>query len=110
MATNYPQTAKLKQKTKKKPPKNQKKAKNHQKLLDKRNKRDILCNISGGRLAQSVEQGTENPRVPSSILGPATIFFAFFLKAKKNNEAARLHFTEPSGYTSHLHAATAALH
>ena len=29
-----------------------------------------------GRLAQSVEQGTENPRVPSSILGPATIFFA----------------------------------
>ena len=36
-----------------------------------------------GRIAQSVEQGTENPRVPSSILGPATIFFAFFLKAKK---------------------------
>ena len=33
-------------------------------------------NISGGRIAQSVEQGTENPRVPSSILGPATIFFA----------------------------------
>ena len=32
--------------------------------------RSILC----GRLAQSVEQGTENPRVPSSILGPATIF------------------------------------
>ena len=30
----------------------------------------------GGRIAQSVEQGTENPRVPSSILGPATIFFA----------------------------------
>ncbi len=28
----------------------------------------------GGRIAQSVEQGTENPRVPSSILGPATIF------------------------------------
>ena len=28
-----------------------------------------------GRIAQSVEQGTENPRVPSSILGPATIFF-----------------------------------
>ncbi len=27
-----------------------------------------------GRIAQSVEQGTENPRVPSSILGPATIF------------------------------------
>ena len=38
---------------------------------------------NSGRLAQSVEQGTENPRVPSSILGPATIFFAFFLKAKK---------------------------
>ena len=31
-------------------------------------------NSSGGRIAQSVEQGTENPRVPSSILGPATIF------------------------------------
>ncbi len=29
-----------------------------------------------GRLAQSVEQGTENPRVPSSILGPATIFLS----------------------------------
>ena len=27
-----------------------------------------------GSLAQSVEQGTENPRVPSSILGAATIF------------------------------------
>ena len=37
-------------------------------------KRSILYDISGGRLAQSVEQGTENPRVPSSILGPATIF------------------------------------
>ena len=35
-----------------------------------------------GRLAQSVEQGTENPRVPSSILGPATIFFAQ-IRAKK---------------------------
>ena len=33
----------------------------------------------GGRIAQSVEQGTENPRVPSSILGPATIFFALIL-------------------------------
>ena len=34
-----------------------------------------------------------------------------FLKSKKMaNEAARLHFTEPSGSTSHLHAATAALH
>ena len=31
-----------------------------------------------GRLAQSVEQGTENPRVPSSILGPATIFLFKF--------------------------------
>jgi hypothetical protein len=31
---------------------------------------------TGGRIAQSVEQGTENPRVPSSILGPATILFA----------------------------------
>ena len=33
---------------------------------------------TGGRIAQSVEQGTENPRVPSSILGPATIFCALF--------------------------------
>ena len=38
---------------------------------------------NSGRLAQSVEQGTENPRVPSSILGPATIFFAFFQRQKK---------------------------
>ena len=33
--------------------------------------------IKCGRLAQSVEQGTENPRVPSSILGPATIFLSW---------------------------------
>ena len=46
---------------------------------------------SGGRLAQSVEQGTENPRVPSSILGPATIFVStpvkptgFFVFSPKN--------------------------
>ena len=38
---------------------------------------------NSGRLAQSVEQGTENPRVPSSILGPATIFLPFFPKGKK---------------------------
>ena len=40
---------------------------------------------TGGRIAQSVEQGTENPRVPSSILGPATIFLPkdqrFFLSS-----------------------------
>ena len=35
---------------------------------------------TGGRIAQSVEQGTENPRVPSSILGPATILFVRKLK------------------------------
>ena len=34
---------------------------------------------------------------------------AIFLQ-KMANEAARLLFTEPSGSTSHLHAATAALH
>lgn len=28
-----------------------------------------------GRIAQLVEQWTENPRVPSSILGPATFVF-----------------------------------
>ena len=39
-------------------------------------------NTSGG-VAQSVEQRTENPCVPGSIPGLATIFFAFFLKAKK---------------------------
>ena len=36
----------------------------------------------GGRIAQSVEQGTENPRVPSSILGPATIFLLYFIEAQ----------------------------
>ena len=48
-------------------------------------------NTSGGRIAQSVEQGTENPRVPSSILGPATIFVStpvtptgFFVFSPKN--------------------------
>ena len=30
-----------------------------------------------GRVAQSVEQGTENPRVTSSILVPATIFCVY---------------------------------
>ena len=55
-----------------------KKFKNFLKTLDKSDKGDILYNISGGRLAQSVEQGTENPRVPSSILGPATIFLFKF--------------------------------
>ena len=30
----------------------------------------------GGGVAQSVEQRTENPRVPSSILGPATKNFS----------------------------------
>ena len=34
----------------------------------------VSCNASGGGIAQLVEQGTENPCVPSSILGPATIF------------------------------------
>ena len=37
-----------------------------------------------GSLAQSVEQWTENPCVPGSIPGAATIFFAFFPKPKKN--------------------------
>ena len=36
---------------------------------------DSASCMRGGRIAQSVEQRTENPRVPSSILGPATIFF-----------------------------------
>ena len=67
--------------------KKHKKVKKIKKLLDKTEKRvyiiHIVSNDKCGRLAQSVEQGTENPRVPSSILGPATIFFAFFPKAKK---------------------------
>ena len=33
--------------------------------------------IKGGEVAQSVEQGTENPRVHSSILCLATIFLPF---------------------------------
>ncbi len=40
------------------------------------NKIIIFC--IGGEVAQSVEQGTENPRVHSSILCLATIFFAPF--------------------------------
>ena len=36
---------------------------------------------TGGGIAQSVEQRTENPCVPSSILGPATIFLSFFAGA-----------------------------
>jgi len=31
--------------------------------------------------------------------------YHFFALMGKKNEAARLHFTEPSGSTSHLHAA-----
>ena len=55
--------------------------KKNKKRLVKSKKSDILRNVENarvstksGRIAQSVEQGTENPRVPSSILGPATIF------------------------------------
>ena len=33
------------------------------------------CKADGGWIAQLVEQRTENPRVPSSNLGPATIAF-----------------------------------
>ena len=35
---------------------------------------------------------------------------AIFFAKKMANEDARLHFTVPLGTTSHLHAATAALH
>jgi hypothetical protein len=46
-------------------------------------KNDFLLTSAGridkqkacGGVAQSVEQRTENPRVPSSILGPATNYF-----------------------------------
>jgi hypothetical protein len=46
-------------------------------------KNDFLLTSAGridkqkacGGVAQSVEQRTENPRVPSSILGPATTYF-----------------------------------
>ena len=48
--------------------------------------------LTSGGIAQSVEQRTENPCVPGSIPGPATIFFAFFPKAKK--------ITKPKGFTS----------
>ena len=65
-------------KNRKKSIKNFKKSK---KRLVKSKKSDILRNvenarvsIKSGRIAQSVEQGTENPRVPGSIPGPATIF------------------------------------
>ena len=55
--------------------KTQKKRKKLKKELDKISNDDILCSISGGGIAQLVEQGTENPCVPGSIPGPATIFF-----------------------------------
>ena len=73
-------------------------SKKSKKRLDTIRNCDILRNVdsekrqTSGRIAQSVEQGTENPRVPSSILGPATIFFAL-ISRQKNNEAVRLHFT-----------------
>ena len=46
--------------------------------LDKTALAVFIIELDGGRIAQSVEQGTENPCVPSSILGPATIFCALF--------------------------------
>ena len=54
-----------------------------QSRLEKLKKSDILSNIPNGNgwykesgsLAQSVEQWTENPCVPGSIPGAATIFF-----------------------------------
>ena len=36
-----------------------------------------------GRIAQLVEQRIENPRVPGSIPGSATILFCLFNKLKK---------------------------
>ncbi len=86
------------------------------KRLDKDNKWTILYNISGGRLAQSVEQGTENPRVPSSILGPATIFVStpvnptgFFVFSPKNypqkppcGVSGKLSATQKTGKVAHL--------
>ena len=44
--------------------------------------------VSCGRVAQSVEQGTENPRVTSSILVPATIFCLDFGGKLRNKSAA----------------------
>ena len=49
-------------------------------------------------------EGATSPRVRIPLSPP------FFFAKKMANEAARLHFTVPSGTTSHLHAATAALH
>ena len=45
--------------------------------LDKPASAVFIIELTGGRIAQSVEQGTENPCVPSSILGPATIFVVY---------------------------------
>ena len=58
-----------------------------------------MCIITRfGHIAQLVEQGTENPCVPSSILGVATIFIsrirlvfnsAFFITSQKRDTSKR---------------------
>ena len=50
---------------------------------------------TGGRIAQSVEQGTENPRVPSSILGPATIFFCLLSGILPSNSFRTMDRADP---------------
>ena len=68
--------------------------------LDKAALEVFIIELTGGRIAQSVEQGTENPCVPSSILGPATIFCALFpaKKGTKNMKPvkASLHALRPA--------------
>ena len=49
--------------------------------------------ISGGEVAQSVEQRTENPRVHSSILCLATIFFCLQINP------ANIQNTHPISYS-----------
>ena len=98
--------------------KNRKKSK---KGLDKSPKRIYIIHVlnrtvfnsaGSGRLAQSVEQGTENPRVPSSILGPATIFFAR-IPGKKTWSLKRLRFMHrrcASWHAVPLHTPPGVLH
>ena len=65
--------------------------------LDKTPLAVFIIGLTGGRIAQSVEQGTENPCVPSSILGPATIFVVY---ASPRDWLFRFHPHDPTSKTA----------
>ncbi len=68
-----------------------------------------MVSLIGGEIAQSVEQGTENPRVPGSIPGLATIktgytrYISRLLCFKANERFLVRHTPEIIGFHKSFH-------